>query len=119
MVEKPDAEVIKEIDGVTIQLVIPSAFDVETHDQTVKFAKVLAEALVLFSQKQNDYGRQNIAKHGELGVAVRLGDKEARLANLLFNPDKAVAVADESLEGTWIDVLNYGGIGLLTHRGEW
>ena len=82
-------------------------------------------------RKQQDYGSQNIARHGEFGVLVRCDDKTARIANLLrqqpkleltddpseqAGPDKA---QNESRLDSWLDLANYGLIGALVMKGEW
>jgi hypothetical protein len=80
-------------------------------------------------RKQQDYGSQNIARHGELGVLVRCDDKTARLQNLLKNR-KTMVLADnpaecqmaprnESILDSWLDLANYGIIGAMCHLGEW
>ena len=75
-----------------------------------------------------DYGLGNIALGGNLespedqkyalqGIQIRLNDKINRLKNLLKN-DKSY-VEDESLEDTFIDIANYGIIGILLGKGKW
>jgi hypothetical protein len=80
-------------------------------------------------RKQQDYGSQNIARHGELGVLVRCDDKTARLQNLLKNRNTMVLADDptecqmaprnESILDSWLDLANYGIIGAMCHLGEW
>lgn len=76
----------------------------------------LGKYLELFIKKQKDYGPCNIADFGEFGVLVRLNDKVRRLKNLL---QKGESPSNESIEDTWMDVIGYGLIGLMLHRGEW
>ena len=88
---------------------------------TPEFIEVLLEALELFDSKQLDYGPGNISEFGELGIVVRTNDKMARLKNLLFtdgqwSPNNA---QNESIEDTYLDIANYGLIGLLCLRGKW
>ena len=86
------------------------------------------EALQLFDTKQQDYGSGNISATKELGVAVRLQDKVSRLLNLLEKEMKTRGHAEallaeinnhESLEDTYLDIANYGLIGVLLRRGLW
>jgi hypothetical protein len=73
-------------------------------------------AAVLLDTKQRDYGSGNISAFGEKGVIVRLNDKVERLKTLVWN-DRSPE--HEKVSDTWLDVTNYGIIGLLCHRGEW
>jgi hypothetical protein len=71
------------------------------------------EALDLLVKKQNDYGPKNImnAPGGPMvGLAVRLHDKVARLANIIGND---VNPNFESLRDTMLDIANYGLIGVM------
>lgn len=96
-----------------------------------KALKLALENVQLLDRKQQDYGSQNIARHGEFGVLVRCDDKTARIANLLrqqpkleltddpseqAGPDKA---QNESRLDSWLDLANYGLIGALVLKGEW
>ena len=82
----------------------------------------------LFARKHMDYGLNNIALGGDLkntadkkfsltGLAIRLTDKISRLKNLLTNGKNYVK--GEAMEDTFIDVANYGIIGLLVGRDKW
>ena len=93
-----------------------------------EFSKTQKELYNLFSKKMMDYGLGNIALGGNLespedqkyalqGIQIRLNDKINRLKNLLKN-DKSY-VEDESLEDTFIDIANYGIIGILLGKGKW
>lgn len=78
--------------------------------------KMFCEAAVLLDTKQSDYGSGNISSFGEKGVIVRLNDKVERLKTLVWN-DRAPS--HEKVSDTWLDITNYGIIGLLCHTGEW
>lgn len=78
--------------------------------------KALCEAAILLDKKNRDYGPGNISAFGEKGVIVRLNDKIERLKTLVWN-DRSPE--HEKVSDTWLDVTNYGIIGLLCHRGEW
>jgi hypothetical protein len=92
--------------------------DVETVLELNSIAIAL-KAVALLAKKHNDYGPSNIADApgGPLnGLAVRLHDKVARLANLVT---KNKTPKNESLEDTFIDIVNYGIIGLLVLKDQW
>ncbi len=72
--------------------------------------------IALLDRKQRDYGSQNISAFGEYGVMVRLNDKIERLKRLLRNVEEP---RNESLEDTWLDISNYGLIGLMLRRHLW
>lgn len=76
----------------------------------------LCEAAILLDRKNRDYGPGNISAFGEKGVVVRLSDKIERLKTLVWN-DKAPE--HEKVSDTWLDVTNYGIIGLMCHRNLW
>jgi hypothetical protein len=78
--------------------------------------RITSEANALCVSKQKDYGPANIAGFGEIGVLIRLNDKFQRLKNLLTS---GKSPKNESVEDTWIDLLNYSVIGLAVHRGWW
>jgi len=75
------------------------------------------DAFKVFQDRQKKYGPNNIAKRREAGVLVRIDDKLARLAHVYLEGGKDTP--DESVEDSWIDLCNYGAIGLLCHRGAW
>jgi hypothetical protein len=81
-----------------------------------KSFEVFCECAVLLDQKNRDYGPGNISAFGEKGVIVRLNDKVERLKTLVWG-DKHPE--HEKVSDTWLDIANYGVIGLLCHRGEW
>lgn len=89
-------------------LTTPVARSLESHH--------IPRLLSLLDKKQLDYGPQNISRHGQLGVLVRIDDKTARIKNLLTKP---TAPVNESLLDSWDDIANYGMIGSLVARGEW
>jgi len=70
-------------------------------------------------KKHMDYGPANIANApgGALnGVAVRLHDKIARLANLLKTGNEP---NHETIYDTLLDIANYGIIGMLVFEDKW
>jgi len=94
-----------------------------------KALKLALENVQLLDRKQQDYGSQNIARHGEFGVLVRCDDKTARLANLLKNrkpieltgdlEGRPEAPKNEPVLDSWLDLANYGLIGAMCHLGQW
>lgn len=70
---------------------------INTHDAVASVENVLVA-------KHHDYGEDNLAAFGELGILVRASDKIARLKNLI---DKNEEVDDESREDTWRDLAGY------------
>lgn len=78
------------------------------------YDRVIEEAREICLKRHEDYGPGNISRHGELGVLVRMDDKLARLEHLLGREAKC-----ESIEDSWLDLVNYAVIGLLVHRGVW
>lgn len=77
------------------------------------------EAATLLLSKHNDYGPKNISNAPggpELGLLVRLSDKLARLEHLR---SKGGEPNHEAIRDSWLDVANYGIIGLLVVDGKW
>lgn len=74
------------------------------------------ECVRLLDSKQCDYGPNNISYSGELGIAVRQQDKVCRLRHLLENGRKA---NHEAMRDTYMDMANYGLIGLMLDDGTW
>lgn len=88
----------------------------EHEDLILDFFDVLLNALSVFKFKQYDYGPGNIASFGNIGVLVRLNDKIERLKNLMLNSKE---VNNESIYDTWLDIANYGLIGLMCEEKLW
>lgn len=70
--------------------------------------------------KQKDYGPENIARFGDIGLLIRMHDKIARLENLLeksnndFNTAVLVnSVSDETIIDTLIDIIGYSSIAIM------
>jgi hypothetical protein len=74
------------------------------------------ECIQLLDSKQQDYGPHNISYSGELGIAVRQQDKVCRLKHLL---GKGGDARHESKRDTYMDMANYGLIGLMLDDGTW
>ena len=94
-----------------------------------EFQNIQEEQYELFARKHLDYGLNNIALGGDIvnnnddkkfsltGLAIRLTDKISRLRNLMVNGKNYVE--GEGMEDTFIDIANYGIIGMLVGRNKW
>ena len=103
-------------------------FEEEYPELSEEFKRIQIEMYEMFARKHMDYGLNNIALGGDLknkadkkfsltGLCIRLTDKISRLKNLLSNGKNYVK--GESMEDTFIDIANYGIIGLLVGRDKW
>ena len=104
-------------------------FEEEYPDLSNEFIRIQAEMYAMFAAKHMDYGLNNIALGGDIvnnsndkqfsltGLCIRLTDKISRLKNLLVNGRSFVK--GEGMEDTFIDIANYGIIGLLVGRNKW
>lgn len=71
---------------------------------------VQKEGLELFSKKNKDYG-DSFAKHGTIGVLIRMSDKIDRCLNISKNGVNLVH--DEALRDTLIDLHNYSAMAIM------
>ena len=103
-------------------------FEEEYPELSQEFKIIQDEMYRMFAAKHMDYGLQNISLGGDLtkendkkfsltGLAIRLTDKISRLRNLLTNGRNFVK--GEGMEDTFIDIANYGIIGMLVGRDKW
>ena len=103
-------------------------FEEEYPELSKEFKNIQDEMYEMFARKHMDYGLNNISLGGDLknpndkkfsltGLAIRLTDKISRLRNLLTNGKNYVK--GEGMEDTFIDIANYGIIGLLVGRDKW
>ena len=103
-------------------------FEEEYPELSEEYQNIQEEMYQMFASKHMDYGLNNIALGGNLGnqedkkfsltgLCIRLTDKISRLKNLLINGKNFVE--GESMEDTFIDIANYGIIGLLVGRDKW
>lgn len=89
-----------------------------TEELSEHFLRSFLSCVSLFDAKQHDYGPDNIAQFGDLGVLIRLNDKVQRLRTLLMSGE-APRFSDEALDDTWMDIAVYGVIGFMCHKGKW
>ena len=106
-----------------------NVFEKEYPELSEEFKKIQQEQYEMFASKHLDYGLSNIALGGDIvnnegdkkfsltGLAIRLTDKISRLRNLMVNGKNYVE--GEGMEDTFIDISNYGIIGLLVGRNKW
>ena len=104
-------------------------FEAEYPELSNEFKNIQKEMYEMFARKHMDYGLNNIALGGDIinnkddkqfsltGLCIRLTDKISRLKNLLSNGKNFVK--GEGMEDTFIDIANYGIIGLLVGRDKW
>ena len=78
--------------------------------------EIFEACIALLIRKQRDYGRENIAYFGEMGVIIRLNDKQERLNKLVKRKQEP---ANEPLKDTYMDKINYCAIALLIRAGLW
>ena len=123
-----DSKKIQEfIDDEANQII--TIFEEEYPDLANEFQNIQDEMYEMFARKHMDYGLNNIALGGDIvnnsndkkfsltGLAIRLTDKISRLRNLMVNGRNYVK--GEGMEDTFIDIANYGIIGLLVGRDKW
>lgn len=72
------------------------------------------DVLEVLVRKQRDYGHENIARFGRLGLLVRVHDKIARLENLLSS---GATPNNESILDNVVDVVGYSTIGAMWEEG--
>ena len=124
--ERLKAKVSKITEETLTQTVV--IFEEEYPELADEFKKIQAEMYEMFAAKHMDYGLNNIALGGDLtnasdkkfsltGLCIRLTDKISRLKNLLTNGRNYVK--GEGMEDTFIDIANYGIIGMLVGRNKW
>ena len=125
--EEFDQLVEAETNGVKVSKAVET-FENEYPELSEEYKRISEEMYEMFARKHMDYGLNNIALGGDLtnsedkkfsltGLAIRLTDKISRLKNLLINGKNYVR--GEGMEDTFIDIANYGIIGLLVGRDKW
>tara|TARA_B100001094_G_scaffold277500_1_gene286390 strand:+ start:526 stop:924 length:399 start_codon:yes stop_codon:yes gene_type:complete len=104
-------------------------FETEYPELSEEFKNISKEMYEMFAAKHMDYGLNNISLNGDIlnnpgdkkfsltGLAIRLTDKISRLKNLVVHGKNYVK--GEGMEDTFIDIANYGIIGLLVGRDKW
>ena len=117
-----------EKENIIAGLGVIEVFETSYPELSKEFKQIQGEMYEMFARKHMDYGLNNIALGGDLkneadkkfsltGLCIRLTDKISRLKNLLNNGKNFVK--GEGMEDTFIDIANYGIIGLLVGRDKW
>jgi hypothetical protein len=75
-----------------------------------QFARVQQEGADTFARKNRDYA-DSFAKHGVLGVIIRISDKIDRYVNI--ERTKLSLVKDEAVRDTLMDLANYAHMAVL------
>ena len=125
--EEFDQLVEAETNGVKVSKAVET-FENEYPELSEEYKRISEEMYEMFARKHMDYGLNNIALGGDLknpedkkfsltGLCIRLTDKISRLKNLLINGKNYVK--GEGMEDTFIDIANYGIIGMLVGRNKW
>ena len=78
-------------------------------DRVQQLKDIQAEALDLFTRKNQDYG-DAFATFGLIGVLIRIEDKIKRALTIQNNQ---VTLVDESIRDTLLDLHNYAAMGLM------
>ena len=118
----------EEFDKLVEENLAVETFEKEYPELAKEYQTIQKEMYEMFAAKHMDYGLNNIALGGDLtnesdkkfsltGLCIRLTDKISRLKNLLANGKNYVK--GEGMEDTFIDIANYGIIGLLVGRDKW
>ena len=121
-------EVASKMNKGTVVSEAVETFENEYPELSEEYKRISEEMYEMFARKHMDYGLNNIALGGNLsnsddkkfsltGRCIRLTDKISRLKNLLINGKNYVR--GEGMEDTFIDIANYGIIGLLVGRDKW
>jgi len=123
-----DREIMNAKRGTSAKLGV-QVFEKEYPELSKEFKKIQKEQYELFARKMMDYGLNNVTLGGDIvnnnddkkfsltGLAIRLTDKINRLRNLVVSGKQYVK--DEGMEDTFIDIANYGVIGMLVGRNRW
>jgi hypothetical protein len=83
---------------------------VDNKDRVAQLKAIQANAAIVFEKKNSDYG-DAFAKHGIIGVLVRINDKINRALNV---SKKGISlVEDESLRDTLLDLHNYAAMAAM------
>lgn len=75
------------------------------------------KAFAIWEQRQQKYGPSNISTTGALGCYVRSQDKLARLGRVY--KDGVKDMPDESVNDSWLDLVNYAVMGYMCHNNLW
>ena len=80
-------------------------------DRVQQLEKIQQECKKIFEKKNADYG-DSFARHGTVGVLVRISDKLSRFTNI-SKKGLDISVSDETLKDTLMDLHNYAAMALM------
>ena len=115
--------------GKTIKEDVILHFENQYPELAEEFSIIQEEQYELFARKMMDYGLNNVTLGGDIvnnsddkkfsltGLTIRLTDKINHLRNLVVSGKQYVK--DEGMEDTFIDIANYGIIGMIVGRNKW
>ena len=133
-----DREIMNAKRGTNVEIMVGSInvvndiitpFETKYPKLSKEFKKIQKEQYELFAAKMLDYGLNNVTLGGDIinnsddkkfsltGLTIRLTDKINRLRNLVVSGKNYVK--GEGMEDTFIDIANYGIIGMLVGRNRW
>lgn len=81
-----------------------------------EYDNVHAQARKLALRKNHDYGCVSLKSFNGLGMMSKLYDKAERFQNIYAKNQRLVL--DESLEDTFIDIINYATYCIMYSRGK-
>lgn len=85
-------------------------------DRVMQLERIQNECRDVFSRKNKDYG-DAFAKHGTVGVLVRISDKMSRFTNI-SKKSLQISVSDETLKDTLMDLHNYAAMAIMCMEDE-
>jgi hypothetical protein len=85
-------------------------------DRVMQLERIQNECRDVFSRKNKDYG-DAFAKHGTIGVLVRISDKMSRFTNI-SKKGLQISVSDETLKDTLMDLHNYAAMAIMCMEDE-
>lgn len=85
-------------------------------DRVMQLERIQNECRDVFSRKNKDYG-DAFAKHGTVGVLVRISDKMSRFTNI-SKKGLQISVSDETLKDTLMDLHNYAAMAIMCMEDE-
>ncbi len=85
-------------------------------DRVKQLEIIQEECKKVFEKKNKDYG-DAFAKHGTVGVLVRIADKMSRFTNI-SKKSLNISVSDETLKDTLMDLHNYAAMAIMCMEDE-
>ena len=95
----------------------PAAAEEDLQRFREELTRELTDMVALLMKKRRSYGPHNLVRFGAIGIVIRASDKIDRLANLMKDGTAESADGD-TVEDAWRDLIGYGVLGLLRHKGR-